>query len=84
MQADALASLDWTSEPSSRRIAPVGYVEKPSIKLESTITAAVDIDEWRMTIITYLRDGTLLEDKFEAHKIRTKATRFSLVDGILY
>ena len=47
-------------------------------------TSAVDINDWRTTIVAYLRDGTLPKDKSDARRIRTKAARFSLINSILY
>ena len=34
--------------------------------------------------MSYLKDGLLLEDKEEARKLRVKATRFVLMDEMLY
>ena len=39
---------------------------------------------WTTPIISYLKDGLLLEDKEEARKLRVKATRFVLMDEVLY
>lgn len=35
------------------------------------------------TIVSYLRDGLLLEDKEEAWKLRIRATKFILMDKVL-
>ena len=35
-------------------------------------------------IMSYLKDGVLLEDKEEARKLKVKATKFVLMDEVLY
>lgn len=37
-----------------------------------------------MPIIRYLEDGTLLDEKSEAKKLKFQATRYTLHDGILF
>ena len=46
---------------------------------------SIDINNSWMTPITkYLEDGTLLIDVIEARKLKVRATRFVLMQGILY
>ena len=35
-------------------------------------------------IICYLKEGRLLEDKNEARKVQSRATRFIIIDDVLY
>ena len=35
-------------------------------------------------IVVYLKDGRLLEDKDEARKLRIRATKYVLIDEVLY
>lgn len=35
-------------------------------------------------IISYIRDGVLPADKLQVRKIRTQASRYTIVDGVLY
>lgn len=53
-QTDALTSLGSTFEPSTRRTIPIGYIEKPSIEIESIVAATVDTDDWRTSVVAYL------------------------------
>ena len=39
---------------------------------------------WTTSIVSYLKDGLLPKDKEEARKLRVKATRFVLMDKVLY
>ena len=83
-QADALASFGSTSEQNLRQSIPVGFIEEPSIQIEAMITADKVKDDWRRPIVTYLKEGSLPRDKQEARKIRTKATRFSMISDVLF
>lgn len=63
---------------------PIGYIEKPSIELGSTIAVEANVEDWRTSIVAYLQDGSLSKDKYKARKIRAKTARFSLINGTLY
>ena len=41
-------------------------------------------DEWMTPIVCYLKEGWLAEDKAEARKIQIRATRFVIIDDVLY
>ena len=41
-------------------------------------------DEWMIPIIRYLKKGWLPKDKTEARKIQIRATRFIIIDNVLY
>ena len=41
-------------------------------------------EEWMTTIIRYLKEGRLLEDRNEARKVQIRAARFILIDDALY
>ena len=41
-------------------------------------------DEWMTPIVCYLKEGWLPEDKVEARKIQIRATRFVIIDDVLY
>ena len=41
-------------------------------------------DEWMTPIICYLKEGWLPEDKVEARKIQIRATRFVIIDDVLF
>ena len=43
-----------------------------------------EVANWIIPIMSYLKDGILLEDKKEARKLRVRATKFVLVDKVLY
>ncbi|GKV51004.1 hypothetical protein SLEP1_g57682 [Rubroshorea leprosula] len=43
-----------------------------------------DTPSWTDSIVSFLRDGIVPEDRQEAIKLRKKASRYTLVNGVLY
>ena len=41
-------------------------------------------DEWMTPIACYLKQGQLLEDRNEAREVLIRATRFVIIDDVLY
>ena len=39
---------------------------------------------WMTPIVTYLKEGRLLEEKDEARKVRVKSARYVLINEVLY
>ena len=39
---------------------------------------------WMTTIIVYLRDGRLSEERDEARKLRIRSTKYVLIDKVMY
>ena len=39
---------------------------------------------WTMPIVSYLKDGTLLDEKGAARKLKVQATRFIMIKDVLY
>uniref|UniRef100_A0A2N9EFD4 Reverse transcriptase domain-containing protein n=1 Tax=Fagus sylvatica TaxID=28930 RepID=A0A2N9EFD4_FAGSY len=80
IEADTLAELASSKEPTDQRIN-VQY--SPSHKREEM--NPIDIsDSWMTSIAKYLEDGTLPTNVVEVRKLKVRATRFILVQGILY
>ena len=59
----------------------VQYV--PSIDL-SEVQQIEDRENWMTPIVSYLKDGKLPEGKDKARKLRVRATRYVLMDEVLY
>ncbi|XP_075636554.1 uncharacterized protein LOC142608758 [Castanea sativa] len=55
----------------------------PSINLPD-IQQIVGRENWMSLIIIYLKDGRLLKDKSEARKLRVRATKYVLINEVLY
>ncbi|GKV02804.1 hypothetical protein SLEP1_g15195 [Rubroshorea leprosula] len=84
-QADLLFKFASDSSLSSRSVF-VEVLEEPSFMKPRMmeISTNPDTPSWTDSIISFLRDGIVLEDRQEAMKLRKKASRYTLVDGILY
>ena len=68
-----------------RREIPVEHITNPSG--QQPIGEVLRLDTslgWRNPIIAYLKDGTLLDDRVEARKLQHMATRYVLLEDILY
>nr|GEV90286.1 reverse transcriptase domain-containing protein [Tanacetum cinerariifolium] len=63
----------------------VEVLRNKSIK-EKEVTIVVEEDEptWMTPIVKYLKEGTLLNDRNEARKLRIKARQYELMEEILY
>jgi ribonuclease HI len=78
--ADRLARL------ASSGIEIDGFIEiqgRPSTEEEIVNSITINTT-WMSPIIRYLKEGTLLTDRTEAHKLRIRASHFRLLGGILY
>ncbi|XP_024019918.1 uncharacterized protein LOC112091182 [Morus notabilis] len=82
--ADALAKLASSRDSEKLGIVPIEELEQPTIE-EKIEALAIHTDEnWMMSLIQYLTDAKLQNDKDEARRIRYRATRYLLYDGLLY
>ncbi|KAL5542852.1 hypothetical protein UlMin_010562 [Ulmus minor] len=75
--ADALARLATGLEDSLLKTVPLEILVEPSIDKHQQVDAISDKPTWMDPIVAYLRDGTLPQDKFEAHKDKLRKRSFS-------
>ena len=54
-----------------------------STKGEQVLTIK-EQNKWMVPIVCYLKEGWLPEDKTKARKIQIRATRFIIIDDVLY
>ena len=80
MEADALAKVA-SIEEAMDEFDKVQYM--PSIDLPK-VQQIEGEDNWMTPIIIYLKDGRLPENKDKARKLRIKATKYVLMDEVLY
>ncbi|KAH7847965.1 hypothetical protein Vadar_032167 [Vaccinium darrowii] len=77
--ANSLACLGSTIKTEYRRTVVVDYLSEPIIGRAIELIMETELGlSWMDPIVAYLRDGTLPEDKKEAHKIKTKSIHFWL------
>ena len=55
----------------------------PSIDLPEVLQVGNE-ENWMTSIVSYLKDGTLLEEKDKAKKLRVKSAKYVLMDEVLY
>lgn len=80
MEADVLVKAASVEEMVGDQIR-VMYV--PSIDVPE-VHQIDGVANWTTPILSYLKDGLLPEDKEEARKLRVRATKFVLMDKVLY
>ncbi|KAL5546721.1 hypothetical protein UlMin_006408 [Ulmus minor] len=82
--ADALARLATGLEERLLKTVPIEILEVPSIDKPEQVGSIVVRPCWMDPIISFLRDGTLPADKFEARRLRFRLARYFLDKGKLY
>ncbi|GKU97081.1 hypothetical protein SLEP1_g10263 [Rubroshorea leprosula] len=82
-QADSLSKFASDSSLSSRSVF-VEILDEPSFMKPRVmeISTNPDTPSWTDSIVSFLRDGIVPEDRQEAMKLRKKASRYTLVDGV--
>ncbi|KAL5568585.1 hypothetical protein UlMin_025160 [Ulmus minor] len=74
--ADALARLATGLEERLLKTVPIEILEAPSIDKQEQVGSIVVRPCWMDPIISFLRDGTLPADKFEARRLRFRSAPF--------
>ncbi|KAL5548397.1 hypothetical protein UlMin_003628 [Ulmus minor] len=82
--ADALARLATGLEERLLKTILIEILEAPSIDKPEQVGSIVVHPCWMDPIISFLRDGTLPADKFEARCLRFRSARYFLDKGKLY
>ena len=80
MEADTLAK-EALAIGATDEFDEVQYI--PSIDLPE-MQQIENEENWMTPIVSYLKDGKLLERKDEARKLKVRAARYFLMDKILY
>ncbi|GKV18278.1 hypothetical protein SLEP1_g28683 [Rubroshorea leprosula] len=84
-QVDSLSKFASDSSLSSRSVF-VEVLDEPSFMKPRMmeISTNPDTPSWTNSITSFLRDEIVPEDRQEAMKLSKKASRYTLVDGVLY
>ena len=85
-RADALARLASATRTKLRRIIPIEVLASQSIDEDLTMNfITLDLGpSWMDPIRAYIEEGELPEDKLAAKKLKFKAARYVLTNGVLY
>nr|GEU71571.1 reverse transcriptase domain-containing protein [Tanacetum cinerariifolium] len=84
-KADALSQIASTNSTHlSKQVLVEVLKEKSIYEREMATVVAEEGPTWMTSIIEYLRDETLPDNRKEARKLRIKARQYKLLEGILY
>ena len=84
-RADYIARLAAAECPKFPRGIPLESVSKPCISdPEMEVCVVEDEKSWMMPIMRYIEFGEQPRDKAEARRLRCKAIRYSIIEGVLY
>ncbi|KAH9668850.1 Ribonuclease H [Citrus sinensis] len=83
-RADILARMAAVADPKMPKSVPLEMKSTPSIEQNLGVLRIEQKCSWRDPIVSYLRDGVLPPHKLRARKIRAQASRYTMIDGVLY
>ncbi|XP_024042632.1 uncharacterized protein LOC112099511 [Citrus clementina] len=83
-RADILARMAAVADPKMPRSVPLEVKSSPSIDQDLGVLRIEQKCSWKDPIVSYLRDGVLPPDKVRARKLRAQASRYTMIDGVLY
>ncbi|XP_022859188.1 uncharacterized protein LOC111379980 [Olea europaea var. sylvestris] len=86
IQADALASLEATTNTKQSKVIPIVYLQWPAVRKsdENNIIYSFEEQSWMTPIIRNLQNDELPPDKNEARQTKAKVSRFYIIDSKLY
>ncbi|KAJ9552535.1 hypothetical protein OSB04_016580, partial [Centaurea solstitialis] len=89
MQADALANLGSAFHDPSMKNIPILHLTTPTIEAKDEVQMNEEIYNWScyyrsLDVWNYLKHDQLPEDRIEARKTRSKASRYTIFEDQLY
>ena len=72
------------TDPKMPKSIPLEVKSSPSIEQNLEVLRVEQKCSWMDLIISYVWDGELLPDKLRAHKIKAQASRYTMIDRVLY
>ncbi|XP_074323791.1 uncharacterized protein LOC141688621 [Apium graveolens] len=83
--ADELAKLGSRRESTLLGTVPLDIQRQPSVPEHEVGSLSNELGPtWMTSILAYIREGSLPDEKNEARRIKYKAARYVIYDGILY
>ncbi|XP_074324088.1 uncharacterized protein LOC141661006 [Apium graveolens] len=83
--ADELAKLGSRRESTSLGTVPLDIQRQPSVPEHEVGSLSNELGPtWMTPILAYIKEGSLPDEKNEARRIKYKAGRYVIYDGILY
>ncbi|XP_024032295.1 uncharacterized protein LOC112094829 [Morus notabilis] len=81
---DALAKLASSKDSDLLGVIPIKELERPTIDEAAEVLTIQTTEDWMTPLIRYLMDAELPSDRDEARRIKYRAARYLLYDGLLY
>ena len=72
------------ADPKMPKSIPLEVKSNPSTEQNLEVLQIEQKGSWMDPIISYLRDEVLPPDNLRAQKIRVQASRYTMIDGVLY
>ncbi|XP_024044242.1 uncharacterized protein LOC112100133 [Citrus clementina] len=72
------------ADPKLPKSVPLEVKSSPGIEQNLEVLQIEQKCSWMDPIISYIRDGVLPPDKLQARKTRAQASRYTMIDGVLY
>ncbi|KAL2228398.1 UNVERIFIED_CONTAM: hypothetical protein Sindi_1819500 [Sesamum indicum] len=82
VKADCLSKLASALENCRTRQITIQYL--PKLRALIHIQAISSLGDWRTPVIRWLEEGHLPNNRWDAARLRTRAARFLLQEGVLY
>ena len=82
--ADLLARIAAVVDPKMPKSIPLEIKTNPSIEQNLEVMQREQKGSWMDPIVSYLIDGVLPLDKVRARKVKAQASRYTMIDGVLY
>ncbi|XP_076914994.1 uncharacterized protein LOC143574204 [Bidens hawaiensis] len=82
--ADALSKLASTNFEHFAKDIRVEVLDHPSVSQNQVLVIQTGVESWMISIKAYLSSGSLPAGKVDARKIKHKALKYQMTDGILY
>ena len=79
-----LAKMAVIADPNLPRSVPLEVRTSSNIRGEVEVMRVSTEESWMDSILSYIRDDILLEDKKQARKLKCRAARYTLLNGVFY
>ena len=79
-----LARMAAIADPKLPKSVPLEVRTLPSIGDKVEVMRVSTERSWMDPILSYIRDSILPDDRKQARKLKCRAARYTLLDGVLY
>ena len=83
-RADILARMAAVADPKLPKSVPLEVKTSPSFEQNLEVLRVEQKCSWMDPIASYIQDEVLPPDTSRAHNIKAQASRYTMIDGVLY